>query len=442
MPNIIKIGDYFNKSEKIVAEYLSANLPDNFTIINNFTIHQANKPYEIDSVVISSNGFFVLEIKNWFGSWKQNSGIWITGDGSITRNNPFNLLDTKARVLRSLLTEINPDYKYFSCIGFLVIPNRPEDSSFSIDKGYQRRLFRPDENLIKALTGREYLFHEQAKNPGEKDISIIIEKLTGLKEKRNNISIGNWIIEEELGIENADLIFTHYLAKHKILNKKALVRICDIPFSDKERKNEILLRIKKEQQALEILEGTPGILDVMDMGYNGNDNSQLYIATKYMDFPLLLYLIKSMVTFTEGEVIKISLNLLKILRSCHDKNIIHRSISPKCIYLNPKTLEVILSHFNLSRIEIAREDNTFAGGLPDSDYFFSPPEVIKNDGNYSFETDIFSVGKIISILLTGKKNEIINPCLRNIVTKCTYEDKNIRYHSVEEVIYDLEKSAG
>jgi hypothetical protein len=439
MPNIFKGDSYFNKSEKIVAEYLSTHLPNDFTIINNFTIQQANKPYEIDSVVISSNGFFVLEIKNWFGEWRQNSGIWITNDGTITRNNPFNLLDTKARVLRSLLTEINPEYKYFSCIGFLIIPNRPEDSSFTVDRGYKKRLFRLDENLINALKGREYLFHEQAKNPSEKDVSIIIEKLTGLSEKKNNISIGNWKIEEELGIETADLIFTQYLAKHKILNKKALIKICDIPFSDKEKKNEIMLRIRKEQQALEILEGTEGILDILDMGYNGNDNSQLYIATKYTDLPLLLYLIKSQVTFTEIEIIKIFLNLLMIVKSCHEKNIIHRSISPNCIYLNPKTQDVVLSHFNLSRITIAQtENNTFAGGLPDIDYFFSAPEVIRNEGNYSFATDIYSIGKVMSILLTGKRGEIKNPKLKKIIQKCTLDNQKDRYQSGSEVLGALE----
>jgi serine/threonine protein kinase len=439
MAKLIKIGEYFNSAEEKVASFLEKYLPDNYNIITNAAIHQGSKPYEIDVIVLSPHGIFVLEVKNWYGTWYQSGGIWITEDEMNTRNNPFNLLDTKARVLRSILTEFDADYKLISCLGFLVIPNDDKDSIFDIDSGYQKRLFRLNNELILALTSRKFLFREDAKPLNECDFTRICDRFLGSIRKPKNLFAGNWIIQEELGMSDKDNKITEYLAQHKTLDKKALVRIFDIPFNDKIKRNEILLRIKKEQKALEILENNDGILELLDSDTINENDNQIYIATKYTDWPKLSEIIKFKHVFNEIDAVKITINILKVLKSCHEKNILHRGLTPDCININIISKQVKISHFDLARIDSSsNKKGTFGFKIPISDLKFSSPEIIYGRTEYNASTDIYSVGKILLFILTGRIDIEIDKPINKIIQKCISLDQNIRYKNVDEVISGLE----
>ena len=100
--------------------------------------------------------------------------------------------------------------------------------------------------------------------------------------------------------------------------------------------------------------------------------------------------------YTEADAAEIISYLLKALAAIHNKNIVHRDIKPENILFSVagdyQTLKLI--DFGLSTHTVAKNGKSV--GTP----YYMAPEII--DGDYSFKTDIWSVGVILFVLMTGR----------------------------------------
>lgn len=110
-----------------------------------------------------------------------------------------------------------------------------------------------------------------------------------------------------------------------------------------------------------------------------------------------LYMIsKKKLVFTEHEICQIIISILKAILFLHRANIIHRDLKPENIlFSNHEDLtSVKLIDFGLSVLE--RRVEKYRVGSP----YYMAPEMI--DGNYSKTSDMWSIGVILYLLLTGK----------------------------------------
>lgn len=98
----------------------------------------------------------------------------------------------------------------------------------------------------------------------------------------------------------------------------------------------------------------------------------------------------------ERNICDISKQLLKALSFIHKKNIVHRDIKPENILFSKKddysTLKLI--DFGLATSENRKKDKSAVG----SPYYMAP-EIIQ--GKYSTKTDMWSLGVILHLMLTG-----------------------------------------
>jgi len=113
---------------------------------------------------------------------------------------------------------------------------------------------------------------------------------------------------------------------------------------------------------------------------------------KGMDLLDYLFSIKSMSEKTASTIIK---QVLKVISHLNSKGLCHRDLKLENIIINPENLETKVVDFGFSRFFIHKEYLNTKVGTP----YYIPPEVLT--GRYGKECDIWSLGIVAFILLTG-----------------------------------------
>ncbi len=91
--------------EQEALDHVRELLPDHdpFQAWTNFEFVSAGKVYEVDLLVVTPKGFFLVEIKSWRGPIEDNGGSQIWRGMDRTDDNPLILANRKAKALRSRL---------------------------------------------------------------------------------------------------------------------------------------------------------------------------------------------------------------------------------------------------------------------------------------------------------------------------------------------------
>ena len=127
------------------------------------------------------------------------------------------------------------------------------------------------------------------------------------------------------------------------------------------------------------------------------DEHYIHIVMDYLkgDDLYKIISVKEYTGFDEKDMSIIIYQLLKALIFIHSKNIVHRDIKPENILFSNKRDFTSLKLIDFGLATNSLKD-TKSVGTP----YYMSPEIIK--GNYSPKTDMWSVGVIIHLMLTGK----------------------------------------
>lgn len=125
--------------------------------------------------------------------------------------------------------------------------------------------------------------------------------------------------------------------------------------------------------------------------------SHICLILEYLNGGELFDKIKSKRTFEENEVQVVVRHLLNALDTIHSANIIHRDLKPEnLIFASDDLSSIKISDFGLSTKQ--KEAKLFLRcGSPG----YVGPEIL-NDEGYDTKTDLFSLGIIVYIMITGK----------------------------------------
>lgn len=127
----------------------------------------------------------------------------------------------------------------------------------------------------------------------------------------------------------------------------------------------------------------------------------------------------------EAETVAIIAEILRTLNYLHKRNLVHRDLKPENIIYDQTTQKIKLIDFGLSSYFTETCKLNSKVGTP----YYVAPEVLK--GEYSKECDLWSVGVITYILITGfppfggkTNNEIYKNILKCNVTFYAEEWEN------------------
>nr|QDO16465.1 serine/threonine-protein kinase Chk2 [Crypthecodinium cohnii]USW07785.1 serine/threonine-protein kinase Chk2 [Crypthecodinium cohnii] len=135
---------------------------------------------------------------------------------------------------------------------------------------------------------------------------------------------------------------------------------------------------------------------------------KLYIAMEYVAGGDLLQFIMENGAFQEQVARRLFGQITNAVGYLHSRNIVHRDLKPENILLSSKNVDIMepkLADFGLARMNMKTQDcKTFCG----TPHYFAP-EVIKtfqgaaegNAGGYGKQVDMWSLGVILYIILSG-----------------------------------------
>ena len=192
------------------------------------------------------------------------------------------------------------------------------------------------------------------------------------------------------------------------------------------------------QKEIDILKKTdhPNIIKLYDV-FESNHN--LYLIMEECNggelFDKIIEHIDNHKMFTEKEAAKIIIQLMSAIEYCHNNGICHRDLKPENILLlkngEENTLKVI--DFGLSSIIDIKKSLKSMVGTP----YYVSPEILK--GCYNEKCDIWSVGVILYVLLSGDPpfNGPTDEIIYSKIKKMKFEYPPEKWDNISDEAKDL-----
>lgn len=393
-----------NAGEDRLLKYLEVKLPDNYYIVPNGEYAHKNPQgmvqfWEYDCIVIAPHAIYHIENKDWAGQLYGDDFNWTINGHE--RPNPMKTAELKSKLLKSMLIEKNPEWRFAKIITLVTLSN-PSQTKFGLDPNAHSfdQIFTLNSDLDAFIT--------DADRAGKSENAIaayqveITNYLTGASSQRS--------IEEKKEILGYDIdeilqkteLFTEYLVhprgisvRHYKVREYSLSVVGLSPMELEARKK----KIENARTAQFLLSSCPNIIK---SEYSLNEEgTYFYEVSEYMDDRTLKSILR-MKTLTQLEKIKIIVDIANALKMAHNSGVYHRDVCPANIFiLNDGT--AALANFGKSWFvehEEGKMDYTVRTMLAGEDSPYTPPEFANN--SVGAQSDIYSLGIIIYELMVGK----------------------------------------
>lgn len=147
-----------------------------------------------------------------------------------------------------------------------------------------------------------------------------------------------------------------------------------------------------------------------------------------------------------ADFVQIAPPALEAAADLHDTGIVHRDIKPHNILIDSSG-KGRLADFGIVRAQSFEPDilrahqiepSIFSDSLTDTQMYYGTegyvaPEIIKEAGGYSAESDVYAAGKMIDVSLTGRSPRESSPISRHDKVRITKSD----YDSVSSIVGEL-----
>lgn len=418
--------------EQEALEFIRERLPDHdpYRAWSNFEfIAEDGSINEVDLLVLTPQGFFLIEIKSRPGAISGDMMTWVwSKDGRIiTDDNPVFLANRKAKKLVSLLKKQsacrNIQVPYLEAI---VFSSHPESQNNLQGIARYRLCLRDREavadkparkGIICALKNRDFEgANENARplvnRPTAKAISNAMEQ-AGIRPSQKSRRISDYILGELL-YESPTGTYQDWEAKHATFETtKRRVRIYNIGSNTSETDREVVKRAARRE--FQLLEGInhPGILQVESF-----TEHELGPALIFRHDPHAMRLDHYLSQFADRLNVDVRLSLLRqiaeALKYAHEKRIVHRALSPQSIIVtDPSTASPKTQIFNW---QIGyREGGSSAKGVArltatvhpeqlveDATTVYMAPETLTDPESLGEHLDVFSLGAIAYHVFSGQ----------------------------------------
>jgi WD40 repeat protein len=254
-----------------------------------------------------------------------------------------------------------------------------------------------------------------------------------------------------------------YRARDTRLGRDVAVKVLtQVAFSDRER----LLRFEQEARATGML-NHPNLLTVYDVGRDAEENP--FLVTELLEGETLRSRLDRG-PLSPRKAVDAALQMAQGLAAAHEKGIVHRDLKPDNIFLTRDGRLKILD-FGIAKLTNARPDGpTFEmaatePGMVLGTVGYMSPEQVRGEA-VDHRSDLFSLGTIFFEMLTGtrafRRNSAIEtlsailkeeppdltelmpaipPALEKLVRHCLEKDRDHRFHSAQDLAFNLETLA-
>lgn len=414
--------------ERDALDYIRQALPDQdpYRVWSNFEfMSESGDINEVDLLVLSPQGLFLIEIKSRPGILSGDSNTWVWNDNGkiITTDSPLILANRKAKKLASLLKKQPACSKFpFPFIEALVFCSHPT-LQCSLQGIHKYKVCLRDKlsgnppvlkGIVSAIKNRNYdgvsAFHKPPTVDSNLAIAIsrAIEQ-AGIKKSQKSKKVGEYILEK-LVFENPSRAYQDWEAKHSQLeNIKRRIRIYNVARNlPQEERERIERAAKREFQVIENL-NHPSILPV-----EAFTEHELGPALIFKHWPNSMRLDHYLTRYSKQINVGIRLDLIRkiaeAIKYAHEKKVIHRALSPQSILvLDQDATQIRIFNWQISHRFSSSSGNSSVPTyhieelVEDISTVYIAPEIQTADAEtLGYSLDIFSLGAIAYHIFSGK----------------------------------------
>jgi serine/threonine protein kinase len=427
--------------EREALEFLRDALPDRDPIFvySNFEfIADDGTVNEIDTLIVTQAGVFLVELKSRGGIVAGNRHIWDwTKDGhTITVDSPLTLANSKARKLAGLLSRQHAfrgdKAPWIEALVFLSAPGisvRLPDSERMRICEREPRDKKP--GIIPAMLQREYYGNESARGPyldlgSARRVAKALDD-AGIRPSPRQRRVGDYVLKELIE-ENPLFAYQDFQAEHPTTKANRRVRLYTVAGKDKSAHESVRRAALQEFQILESLDH-PGILRALDFSEHELGPAILFRRDP-AEVRLDHFLRQREATLTLDVRLDLVRQIAEAVGYAHRHRVVHRTLSPKSILvINPDSERPEVRLFNWQAGRVLATGSTPASPasrtstLHPSQYseestlcYLAPESVLDPRGRDPM-ADIFSMGAVAFHVFSGRPPAATGTELNQILTE-------------------------
>lgn len=359
--------------------------------------------YEIDLLFLSRQGLFLVEIKSHPGVLTGDIVDWTFADGGRRRTIecPYPGANLKAKVLADLLErQLGSERPYVHAAVFL-----SHVTDVRIDGGRPPWLLLPKDvgsKLVNGLDGRDA---RRIVNRSMMKQLLQAAHRMGLRPSTTARMVGGYQLGELVDDGEG---YQEHLAKNAAVERdQARVRSYLVPAATSaERRAQLHRAARREARTLAEIGQHPGILAYRAFV----DDAPLGPAVLFEAFedslPLHAF-VRQEPNLTFDERLGLLQQIVEAVAHCHRSGVLHRNLSPASVLVRRSTdgrIHVRLHRFQTaSWIEHSSVGTHHFHELSQAvDRLYQAPEVLADPEKATYESDVFSVGCLAWLVLTGQ----------------------------------------
>ena len=366
--------------------------------------------YEVDLLILTLHGFFLVEVKSWRGQVGGDQSVW-TLDGGATTRNPLLLANKKAKLLASLLGSKGEFKRDRLRVPFLQTAL------------YLSHTSQPP-NLPLAMAQHVFVRGEEAKffgRPGRETISLTIERATvkvmeeiGLVRKPKDLMAGSFRIGQLL---SEDAATQDYLGTHQF-DPDDRVRIRVYPLPAKASQEDQLRSSRAANREYKLLRRTdhPALERPRDIVVTPIGPALIYDYSAD-DLPLDQFLQEKGERLDLWARLRLIRDIAEGLAAAQELHLVHRALAPQSITITPDGDRVRLTHWQtgMKTDGAAQGTSHLTELVADPVSAYIAPETWRDPSSAGTYSDVFSLGAIAYTVLTDRPPAEDQAALRTLI---------------------------
>ena len=425
-----EMGEPATPAEAAALRQVREILPDDgiTTAWANLTFIDHNgRTAEVDVLLLTKRGFFVVELKGWHGTIRGSSQWWtVTGRTTRQMENPLLLTDRKAKRLSTLLKDYAPNDRAKASLPFVgaLVVLHGEGSRVELDDarartgiltldGYDVR--SPKNQKVGTLRSfvaqepndaRDFIDHHRA------TLVRAACQRADFKPTPKQRSVGHFVVADTEPIAEGPT-WQDFVVDHPATKLRRRLRIYDLPpgASADER-----LRIEQEaEREFRLTQGivNEGITVPSDM-IATDSGPALVFPYDESEVPLEAYLDENASQLTLEDRVTLVRQLGERLRFAHQRRLVHRALAPRHVWIRPGDMPQLTIRDwyagQKDRASTRGQLTTISAGVSDigqavgaDDWLYLAPEALHGSADLpSIPLDVYGFGAVAFRILTGR----------------------------------------
>lgn len=351
----VVVGQSATAAEQAALDAVRELLPDDgitHAWANLTFVSRDGRTSEVDVLLLTKSGLFVVELKGWHGTVTCELNTWTQDTGRTIRpfRNSYLIADDKAKKLASILKDVSertPGRPKIPLIKSIVVMHG--DGSTVVAEASKKQeygLWALDGYEVKGLTGTRdfstFLAAPAADHRNAIDLQrsrqiIKLANEAGFKPTLKSKMVGQYVLDTADVLDTTPT-YQDLLADLPVVNEKRRIRLFDVPLgASADVRAEIENAARREYQLARGI-GPNG------QGHAGIDAPLDYIASDYgpalvfgydpTEVPLDEYLRDHSHELSLLDRLRLIRQIAEIIKYAHARSIVHRALLPRAVYVS------------------------------------------------------------------------------------------------------------